>query len=252
MVIIGKKVSSEVVAKTQITEDTLILNKVILAGIKRYIHVEGEDPNTVIREYIQANDIMQNAVELLGIADDSKVKDWDDSTAAGYQVTVAGGSSIAETDLFKWDLGGVYDILLHTGTRSKAGATGLTVIIRVYYSEDDITYTLFDENSATGVEQDSWKARKVRARYIKVTYEVSNTSTVTYNPVITIYTVEALPLDNTLCNAYIQVDPDTLSVKHKVTVQNQKVSVVISTTNCNYRIVDIEDLMEDYTEVNEV
>jgi len=238
MVVISKKVGVEVVAKTSITSPVMAVKKALLAGITRKIEAAGIDINTVVREYVKSNDLMQSAafsvLDGSGITKDNMI-DWNDST----YVSVIAPKNAPETDWFQFDFGVIKTFYLFIQVYIQ-----LTPTLYVKVSDDGINWsTVKSFNGSTGTYT---FFGKVTGRYVKLSY-VNPDSVNTYE--FRVYSIEAFEDADASAVKSTYMNSLTLSLVHEVQTRNEAVSVVIDSNSCSYRIVDIDSLATSYVEV---
>jgi len=237
MVRISKINSTELVGKTYINDNTLIVLYGNTPGIERHILSSGVDINTVIREYTKENDLYQTADFLIGSK--GLEADWNDNTKQIFNTA----TTLETITLIKIDLGEIKNVWL----RAIIGAINEgNPYISVLISDDDVTYT----NVLTAQGDSSGSATFTQAsvskyysfRYLKVTcYPASSGGP----QQVAVYTLQIFDNSDENCKSYEYLGNNSF-IDYIVKTNNEKYMVIIFTEDCYYRIVDIDNLENNY------
>ena len=244
MSLVSKISCVETVAATSITTDTIIQGFTTLMGLQRFIQIKGES-GTHIREYSTSNFIANESMVISGTLPAANFE-YRQSTPATY--TIATGT--AAEDVVELDFGSVAKrtLALHIDILT-GNTTADTYGFYVYVSEDGVNWSsVYQTGGLTGtgpVGINDW--RFATFRYLKVTAFDNDT---TYSATLRIYFIQALEDADDKCISYSYVNSETLYTEYKVKIYNEDIMLIVFTNNATYRIVDIDYLSTNYTEVD--
>ncbi len=232
-----KTESVEVVEKTHINDNTLVVLYGNTPGVERHILISGIDSNTVIREYTKDNDLYQTANFIIGAK--GLEADWDDNTKQIFNTSI----TLVTTTLIKIDLGEVKNVFL----RAIIGASNVgNDHIDVLISDDDVTYNNIltaqgDSSGATTFTQAAI-SEYVSFRYLKITCYPATSGGAQE---VAVYTLQIFDNSDENCKSYEYLDSQQY-IDYIVKTSTEKYMIIIYTSDCYYRIVDIDRLEANY------